>query len=790
MRPSRWYLAGLLTPIIASAYAGTIGGRTTTTTTVTSVTGSQSIDNSVAVLSNGQSSVSGLTNVLALAGGDPINDGQIHNPSNASPSSPYYHQNTLAGLAGISFNGQQLLFFLTDSGQITGPACTYRSTTNCFINGIGYGLTDKDAATLDTAWMSIEGALFTHGTYIPGVLPTAPNNSGYEIGAARALPLMIPIRPESDGNNLVLANSIIRGDGPRNTVLFAASSFGVLPDGNTVIPLMTGGNPYATPANQLGRWAGNEAQAVGDLRDIGFWGSNPLAQGWGSTYRTDGLALPARMSVYNVSSSWFYRNMTVTGDHVKLDNIDLQGGIFSLYWTAPDSNQNGTLRGDLNFVRLSAGGSAKAAMEVDGGSAVQGNFSLETYLNSRGYDFWGDSNGNQPIIGGAHFDNLMLEQQGLGAVYDDHVFTPATQAGQRGTYNDGAKVRDVSDLRVDWLFVQWNDPSQLPSLTESQGRFRRALFDANDLSGYLHNISTNGGNLYPPNPAGVDMPALFNVNGIGNFADHLGLDLEGAMQATFSNGEGIGPNSGTVAFFPHNFSNGNGNAPVKWENLGGTSGIFAMLDKKGNYTTSRDGDLMEYDYGPLGNVTPAGVHPQGPPMGVAQQNGIVDGQILPLATAGDVQVASHYVDAPWGYSVKDLGFGQMIVTPGSGGKDGTYTVTAQPTNCQNVTTLTFTVLNGSIQGPLSANPPTIPNNNNPVANRITCTGVPVWPLPSAAGLSSDAQISAQWPAAGVTGPTNGLANEPGDITVGIEIGGAQGSTAQGLRLANERLRLQ
>lgn len=719
-------------------------------------------DAPIAALSSGRLATSGLNNVLSYAGGIPINDGGTHTVGNAPSGSIFYGITTLAKLAAVTIDGTQPFFFLTDNGTITGPMGTAGATTNPFIRSDGaYKLTDAKVANIDIAWLAIQAAFLTRRAYIPGVLSVNQSN-GYQIGTAMPLPLMIPISSEGDGNNMV-EGLRIEGDGARVSVLFAGSSFGTLPDGITMIPLVSCGDPAATPSNKLGRWNAN-GMFSGNLNYVGFWGSHDATSSLSSTYQTDGVALGARLFTNGVRSAWFRHDITLTGDHATHINLVAQGGVFGVRWTAP----NTVLLGDFTFVDMSASGAVHSAVEVDGGSGMGGFFKGETYLNGGLYAIYGDDNGCSAIVGAAHFDNLMTEYLGLGVVSDGHNFNIRTQV-----YSDGAKCRPIVDINVDHWFTSYSNGN----ITTGTGRRRRASFDVSTVSGRIHGIDTNGGNPMPiSDNLGAAGIAMINLSGIGDIATGLGLELEGSMKNVFSQGVGAGVNEATIPVLSANAGGGTSGIQglnATWQMPGGDGGTFAGWASQGSYTSTLLGDLMEYQSGTFSTATPAGYNAGQPLMGVVAQSGLTTGMVVPLQTRGLASISTGNHNGNDGFESKATGVGgRTTFTGGSGGTAGTYTITATGGGCSTEPTYNVVVGgSGAITSVQFAD------------QKVTagCTSIPTVSLSSISGLTG-ASVTPQWPAAGVNS-----SGSPATINAGYGLHAGQGSLAAGTKLQYSRL---
>ncbi|MGI4940929.1 MAG: hypothetical protein ACRYHQ_10280 [Janthinobacterium lividum] len=724
--------------------------------------GSITADPSLATLSTGRTSVSGLNNVLSYAGGIAINDGGTHTVGNAPSGSIFYGITTLAGLAAITIDGTQPFFFLTDNGTITGPMGTSGSTTNPFTSTTGaYKLTDAKATSIDIAWLAIQAAFLTRRAYIPGVLSVNQNN-GYQIGTSIPLPLMIPISLEADGNDLV-EGLRIQGDGARISVLFAGSSFGTLTDGTTIMPLLSCGDPAATPTNTLGRWAGGGGMCSGHLDYVGLWGSQSATSTLASTYQTDGFATGARLYTNTVRSAWFRHNITMTGDHSTHINLTSQGGVFGIRWTAP----NTALLGDFTFVDFSASGAVHSAVAVDGGSTMSGFFKGETYLNGGLYSIFGEANGCNAVVGAARFDNLMTEYMGLGIVNDGHNFNTSTKV-----YNDSAKCRAMVDVNTDHWFTSYNNGN----ITTGTGRRRRASFDVSAISGRIHGIDLNGGN---PMPFGDDVGsagiAMINTNAVGEYATGLGLELEGAMIPLFNAGVGIGINGATIPVL-NTGANGAFGEPydfATWMQPGGPSGYFAPFGATGSYTTTSVNDLFEAMPGGYSVAEAAGGSANAPLMGVGLQAGLTNGMALPLQNRGTTMLYSvnHYGNDD-GYESKSTGVGgRTTFVGGSGGTNGTYTIAATGGGCTTEPNYSITVSGGAITAVAFAD------------QTVTagCTSTPSVPLSSISGLSG-ASVTPQWPSGAINN-----SGSPTTINAGFGLHAGAGSTTAGTQQSYTRL---
>ncbi len=757
------------TPSAPTAAGGTNSTQLATTgfvqNAISGVSGTFSPDNSMAKLSSGLYSASGLINIMALAGGIPINDYGVHTIGNAPTGSIFHGLTTLAQVAALNINGITPFSFLTDNGSVTGPACTPGSSTNCFTSASGsYKLTNASVPSLDIAWLAAEGAEMTAGgAYAPGC-PTVSSGGCYVIGSSLPLTVMLPMN--TNGNNQPASEGVLAGDSKYRSKLQAGSSFGSLVAGYMNLPLVTAGDPSATASNQLGRYAPNGLSiAYNEVHDISVVGSTS-ANAWTSPYLTDGIAIAPRMRLTNVTSYDFYNDFSTLGDHTDYKTVQANGGECGMYWAPPNS----VLVGDQTYRDFAASGAARGAMCVDGNASVSGEFDAESYLNAQGYNFYGYNNGCAPLIGDAHFERLMMEETGLGFAIDDHVFNG-------GTYTDGNKCRSIQNLRVEYTFPQFQN-SAFPS---GLGRVRRAAWDVTTMSGYLHGISDNGGTMVPiPDPTGSHGIAIFNLNGIGDSATNMGFGISGDITGLAGAAVGQGPGGSTIPFFNAGATGGNPYLAALWSQTNGTtpgSGGFAIFNSAGNVTQSYVGDAYEFKGGTYGDVQPAGVVPNMPVIGVAAQNGITNGQVVMMQQHGYAFVNTGYSYGFNGFEKKSQGVGgRAVIAAGSGGTNGTYAATSTGGGCSQQASFNIVVSGGQI---------TQVNSNfspNPGSGPLNCTSAPTVPVTGVPGLSGGS-VTLQWPAAGLTATSS-----PQDgVIFAMGLQSSTGSTGSGTQTSFSRL---
>ncbi len=707
------------------------------------------------------------TNVLSLACGITINDGNVHTVGQQSGSGNCFDgKTTLAGLANITINGQQPFSFLTAS-TLPSAYCTYNSTANCFTSSSSFNLTDAKAANLDIAWLAIEGALWlTRDAYLPG-MPLGNNSSAsYVVGSQMALPVMIPLSLMPNGT--LMAN-VLQGDDPNRSIISTPTSFGYASDGVTVLPMVTAGDPWATPNANASTAGGcftlNNSMSYTWIKGLGFDGVQGSTNAWGSTFLTDGLRECARTRLDDVAMNYFTHDWDITGDHLLNRRISVNQGIYGWYWM-PNYTQ---LVGDLQFEDVGVSGQARSPVLIDGNSTMEGRFLGELYLNGAGYQFEGMANGNNPMISDSFFDNLMLENTGLGVAIDDHVFSG-------GTYNDANKTRAISDINVSKIFVQWNN-STLSTATTG-GLYRRATWDVAEVSGRIGDITNNGGQMWPlHDTAGHYGIAVFNVNGIGTPADGLGFDLDGDILGLAASAEGQGAGGATIPIFNSGVNQGAGYMNVRWHQPGTADGTFTIFQPLGNVTRTYDHDLLEYQAGSFGLSEPANGSNNQPAVGVAMQNGLTSGQVVPIETRGDQQIATGYHYGNDGFEKKDSGpGGRAIIVGGSGGTNGTYAETSTGGGCSQQASFNVVVAGGQVTQ-INAN-----FSPSPGAGPLNCTSPPTIPVSGISGLTG-ASVTLQWPAAGVT-----AASSPQDgVVVGFGMHYSTGSTGSGTQTSFSRL---
>ena len=692
-------------------------------------------DNSLPLLEGGRHAASGVVNALSFAGGVAIGDGATHTVGNAPVGSIFHGKTTLAQLAAITINGTRPFFFLTDNGAITGPMCTYGTTINCFTSATGaYKLTDAKVPSLDVAWLALQAALLTRKAYVPA--------NSYLVGTSLPLSLMIPQNQEGNINAPFVTADYVTGDGPGQTQIIAGSSFGRLSDGLTNIPLVSCGDPGATPTNALGRWAGPNGMCRGVAQRFSLFGS-PAANSLTTTYFTDGLAHGARLDLSYIESHDFYRDITLTGDHTSFFEVKAEGGLHGVYWTPP----NNALSGDFVFYDLNSSGQTLDSVEVDGAASMAGFFKGETYLNAGGYAINGDGNGCQPVMSTAYIDNLMTEYLGLGAINDAHNYSG-------GTYTDANKCRSLVNVNTrHWFAIYGNSP-----LAASGGLRRRATIDVASVSGHIAGLDSNGGEFNPVADAiGAAGIGIFNIKAYGD-NQLRGFDVEGDLVNIFSAGVGKGIGGATIPFI--NLTGGfGGSIPTSLPTWsipgGGRSGAFYALRAQGTYTSTVLGDVMEHAIDTFFGVAPGGYVAAAPFAGIVAQAGLTNGQVVPLQTRGAVYASEKFFNVGSYYLKKSVGrLGPVSVTAaGSGGTPGTYTLIGTGGGCATEPTVNVTVGAG---GTITAASVT---NGTSIAG---CTSPPALSTSGVTGLSGG-RLSIQWPSASGEGATSFA---PTDVPIG------------------------
>jgi hypothetical protein len=695
----------------------------------------------------------GQVNPLAYACGVPIGDGGVHTIGNAPAGSCFAGIRTLRRLADVVINGATPFRFLIDDGSVTGPLATWHGRTNPFTAPDGaYRLTDASVSRIDIAWLAIQAAALGGGVYLPA--------GNYVVGSAMPLPIMI-INHFDDFASHSGPGSLFLGEGSGRSIITAGSSFGTLADGITNIPLMSCGDPAATPANRLGRWYPNNGQCAGTLQGIMLWGDpGATAQGPATHYRTDGLALGARLATVDVISNWFYNDITFTGDHTLHTRLKANGGVFGAYWTAP----NQVLTGDWQFIDFAASGQSFASLRVSGRTAINATFEGETYLNAAGYAIFGDADGCTPILYSSKFSHLMTEYLGLGVIHDEHVFEAAT-----GVYDDRHKCRGVDGLLVDYWFNEFQN-NVVPRGTP---RRRRALIDAAEISGVIRGIDTAGGGIVPvadpQGPAGV---ASFNANRYGDYTTGIGLSLSGNLLATFAAAAHAGHDGTAVPLIAPSWDSGIAAVPaggVTWDIPGYASGHFAVFMQQGNRAVAGLGDLLQTAYGPNAvAICCNGFNPSAAPAGIAAMANITAGQAIPVQTGGIAQVNFGWHPPGAGALTPAGGVGGAVtLAPGSGGVDGLYRFTATGGGCSSAPEGTVAVVNGAITRVTITNP------------GDGCTSPPTVSLPPQA---AGGRVALQWPG----GNARMAANAEDAPVIGITVN-SRGSATDGTQVVFARL---
>lgn len=695
-------------------------------------------------------SVSGLTNVLSYACGVPINDGGVHTVATAPTGSCFNGVTTLAGLAAININGQTPFSFLTASGGTIGPLCTTGGSTNCFTNGV-YSLTNTSVANMDIAWLAIQAALIGGRVYVPA--------GTYIVGSTENLPLMIPYSATGMGaapaHQLMLA-----GDGRDVSVITAGHDFGALSGDATLgIPLISCMDPAGQHVNNLGRYSsGSEGTCSGLIQNISFQG--PVT-GFGTFWPAgsihafmDGVALATGLYTVNTSSRAFYNDYSQTGAHTAHINMLAEGGAHAYYLAYPNPSDVG----DLMFYDATLDGDSIGGLVVNGNATLFATFDGESYINGP-YAILGEAGGCADIMAGTIFEHLMTEYVGNAYFQDD---TGYSGTGTSGTYTDANKCRGMEAV-IHYWYMNWSNGNFWGG---SGGRRRRASVDLKSFDGEIDNISVAGGFPLPTaDSVGSAGIAMFNLKGAGN--SYQGIKLNGDMYSIFQTSTTLG-----IPIFNNNMTGpGATGTGIEWNQFGGISGEFTTFAQQGNYTSTKVGDVMEYQVFTANAASPGGTTANAPPMGIAAQAGVTNGNVLPLQTRGYSFVNTGFQTDSGGYMKKSTGIGPIaITTAGSGGTNGTFAWTATGGGCTTEPTGSYVVSSNHVTAIYAT-------QNSQTASGAGCTSVPTITLSGSSGLTG-ATVTPQWPAAtadGASGPTDGIAI---GRTTGFSIGDTSTGTSQ------------
>jgi hypothetical protein len=681
------------------------------------------LDNSIAVLNNGVLSAKGLNNVLSFAGGIPINDGNVHTVSTAPLGSPFHGITTLAGLAALTVNGTTPFSFLTDSGSVTGPACTNGTTTNCFTNSGGaYALTNTNVSALDISWLAIQAALMTHKTYIPA--------GTYILDSTKYLPLLIPNVSQASG--YATNSDIILGDGEDKTYLQPAIDEGA---GTRV---MWCGDPAGTFSNNLGRYEGNDGQCTGTMTGITFnepTGAAVYGAAGAALTSMGGLSWGARLNLFNISGRGLNCSIGIVGDHSLMSNVSANGGANGICY---DPGQS-TLKGDITFIDLVASGQTQNAIYVSAGASISDTFVGETYLSAP-VDIGGqtDSNCTNLITTMDVKGKLFAEYTG-NRVINDYTSTPCRAALQLDIPNIQYSFTSGSH----WTASNVNIPE---------------FINVGDISGTLGFSGVEGESVNPPTTYG-SVPAVINVTAIGN--GQGGLTLVGDLDEWI----------GSLGSIPIINGNVDTRTSIYLKSDSGWTGGINTVSTDGNYATSQFGgtaigDVLEPDsYG----VSGAGRNyfSNSPVIGIVKQAGILQNEAVPYAYSGDnISLRTGWNSGFWNTFAKSTGIGKLALVAGSGYTNGTYTWTATA-GCSTEPTGSVIVAGGI----LSSYTITSPGGSG-------CNGALTIPIPGGAGSGTGGSITAEWPGGAAISSTTPL-------TVG-EIGyndyGGNGNTTNGTQI--------
>ena len=679
-----------------------------------------------------QASVGGLVNVLTLGAGTAINDGNVHTVGTAPAGSMFYGINSLAGLAALTINGTTPFSFLTSSGSVIGPMATPGSASNPFTSPTGaYKLTDAAVGSLDIAWLALQSAYLTGTVYVP------PGT--YVVGSARALPLMIPLSFDG-GGMLAGVPTRIHGDGPRVSNIKAGSDFGA------AIPLASCGDPMATAANGLGRFAGNAAQCSGTQDGLLYEGPGtnwywPVGT---TSYQMDGFAPGPRHRTQDVEAAGFNHDWLIDGDHTLFIRAHATGGAHGFYWDGP----NPALTGDLEFTDLVSSGASEDAIEVGPNASVSGTFDGETYLSAP-IAIRGDSGACKPILYDVLIRHLMAEYIGQEVIADDTGFNSTTNV-----YTDANKCRSVTKLGIDDFYWSYSNNNW------AAGRQRRAIIDVNDISGYIDGLQTDTGIQSPnsvpaPNGSANTPVAFLNVHSVQDAT--TGFKLSGNISNLIAQ-------MGTLPLVPPTLAVP---AFITLEQPGVWSGGLSPLYVSGNYASTTIGDLLEPDV--YQGVAAGGTNytaTSQPVLGVAMQGGLIPGGYqtgpwVPFASSGIVAVNVGWPATGWGAYTKNTGIGSSIMlATGKGYAAGTYVWSCSIGGCAGTVTV-------NSLGQLAAY--TITNHGT------NLSAVPTIAVPSGAGAGSGGAITAVWPSGLAVRTPTYAAPVIGSMVGGYAGGGKAGS---------------
>lgn len=729
-----------------------------------------------------------LINAATYAPGITIGDGNVHTVGNAPAGTPFYGVTTLAGLAAITINGVQPFYFLTDSGTITGPLCTFGASTNCFLNGT-YSLTNSSVANMDIAWLAIQAALLQGKAYVPA--------GTYIIGSSEVLPLMIPTAPENNGS-IVGQPTTLLGDGARLSVLLAGNDFGA---GN---PLLVCGDPAGTSVNTLGRYNGNNGMCVGDVVRIGLFKPSgcafyptPGTTACGMT----GFASGARLRDLDIESDGFGVDMDWVGDFTQHIRTHLLGGVKGLRLNTPNS----TLFGAQQWLSANFSGQSFASISVAPYATLSGQFNAQTYLSGM-YGIFGESasgGGCTAITNVLTFDNLFMENIGNESIVDDTGFGSQTSSltatnaspavftgtanvyyngnkvvlsggtapagftlgssyfvvnatpgsgtfnlatsrggsainststgsgfsGTSGVYTDANKCRNISETDM----VQFQNSFYNNNFdTTGSGRGRRATFDVNQISINLGRMIVNGMSLTPNAVAATYGPpavAFINAKGIGD--SYGDVNLAGDVTGLVSQLGTLQIAAGDTAY--------NDYANITLQSGFGWTGSVGQFQSVGTYTTTVVGDIFEL--GQYGSAVPGGTNlaANSPAIGVALQGGMTNAQNVPYANSGifNVNMGWNTTGVNGVLVGKSTGINKTLTVVGGTGysNGGPYTWTATGGGCSTEPIGTVSVSGGALTGATIG----------ATTQGIGCTSTPTIPIPGGAGAGSGGSITAKWP---------------------------------------------
>lgn len=676
-------------------------------------------------------------NVLQFACGNTINDGNIH-PVNTAGGC-FTGVTTLAGLAAITLNGTHPFSFVTDSGTITGPLCTFGTTTNCFTStGGSYKLTNTMVTngTIDVAWLASQACALTKNCF--AVSGTYKYN----------LPIMIPIALQNT------SGVTFAGAGPQVTIFVPNTDFGA------GIPAFSCGDPSATSTNTLGRYAAGNGQCAGNLDNLAIkWTGTAPVIGTPNV-NMDGLAWGARLNLQNVEIDNFNHARTIVGDHAKFYNLHEFGNYIGEEFPLPNS----ILVGNIQYYGLDDE-SVMYAYSVMPGSTISAGWDQSTYIASP-YNFYGEAAtgaGCTPILNGAKFAGNQTEFTSIAFIQDGSVLPGQLSNGT--SYNDTAACRGIQDVTVtDWFFsFQYTNDAAIHAAFPNY--VRRAAIDVYSFDQVVFTgVNNNGGNISPNGGTIGSAKAFFYLQKMG-IVTGTGASWSGDADAFIS---------GLVTVPMLYLPSGGASLTFTIDEPGVWNGYLANMsgfNPNGSYTQTTAGDCLEY-YAQVGFwANPCGTGNNGqstPVLGVAKQTGIAAGQAtfyVPLCTAGFCPVNMGWSSYPGGGNAlikASTGIRTATFTGGTGGTAGPYNWTATGGGCSTEPTGTITVAGGSISAL------TVTNIGN------HCTGTPSIPLPSGTGLTG-ASIVAAWPSG-----MGANANDPNDSPVfGILLQGISGSGPTG-----------